>query len=120
MRVLVKDSVDGELAGRVALRACAGFAGLRRRTGGPPFGGPFQRNAGAARPNGRAPGERRSRDSCAGAYAPRVLRVAFNRVLQVRRSRAAASSGGMSRCALASISYPTMNFRTDADRSSGG
>ena len=35
-------------------------------------------------------------------------------------SAAAAASGEMSRCGLASISYPTMNFRMDAERNSGG
>jgi hypothetical protein len=36
------------------------------------------------------------------------------------RKLAAATSGVMSRCGPASISYPTMNFRTVADRSNGG
>ena len=36
------------------------------------------------------------------------------------RSRSAALSGVMSRCGIPSISNPTINFRTVADRSSGG
>jgi len=36
------------------------------------------------------------------------------------RNRCAASSGVMSRCGIPSISKPTMNFRTVAERSSGG
>ena len=36
------------------------------------------------------------------------------------RSRSAACSGVRSRCASASISKPTMNLRTEAERSSGG
>jgi hypothetical protein len=36
------------------------------------------------------------------------------------RNRAAACSGVMSLCGSASISYPTKNFLTEADRKSGG
>jgi RimJ/RimL family protein N-acetyltransferase len=46
----------------------------------------------------------------------RIYRCASDKL----RRRAAAASAGMSRCGSASISKPTMNLRTVAERSSGG
>ena len=60
--------------------------------------------------------------STAGARQPprgHVLgQVSGSRYRSLRR--AAAASGVMSRCGVASISYPTRNLRTVAERSSGG
>jgi hypothetical protein len=108
----VKDSLQARLAGRAAHTPAQDSLACR-----------LARRTRAVRRAVNVSGRR----TAAVLRAKRVLQCVsescesrVQRVLQLRRSRSAASSGGMSRCALASISYPTMNFRTDADRSSGG
>jgi hypothetical protein len=67
----------------------------------------------AFRPGGSRPGLL--------AFAPCGLAGSLSHPISaISRSRAAAVSGVMSRCGVPNISYPTMNFRTVAERNSGG